>query len=87
MNFVHKSVDLLQIIIVTKFAYVYHIMTEQATPKCWKNQHEPVTSDFRSLRTCHLVVANPEHFYADNIATHSKMSGNIGDLTTWMYAK
>ena len=56
-------------------------------PKCWANQHEPVACVFRSLRTCSLVVANPEHFYADDIANHSEMSGNKGDLTIWMYAK
>ena len=29
----------------------------------------------------------PEHFYADYIGNHSEMSGNMGDLTSWMYAK
>ena len=52
-----------------------------------KNQHEPVTSDFHSLRTCNLVVTNPEHFYDDDIGNHSEMSGNMGDLISWMYAK
>ena len=40
-----------------------------------------------SLRTCNLEVANPEHFYADDIGNHSEMSSNIGDLTPWMYTK
>ena len=57
------------------------------TPNAEKNQHEPVTSVFRSLRTCNLVVAHPEHFYADDLGNHSEISGNMGDLTTWMYAK
>ena len=52
-----------------------------------KNQLKPVTSVFRSLRTCNLVVANPEHFYADDIGNHSEMSGNMGNLMSWMYAK
>ena len=53
---------------------------------CWTNQHEPVTCVFRSLWTCNLVVANQEHFYVDDIENYFGMSGNMGDLTTWMYA-
>ena len=56
------------------------------TPNAEKNQHEPVISVFRSLRTYNLV-ANPEIFYGDDIGNHSEMSGNMGDLTSWMYAK
>ena len=49
-------------------------------PKCSTNQHEPVTRLLSLLRTCNLVVANPEHFYADDIGNHSEIRGNMGDL-------
>ena len=52
-----------------------------------KISNKPVTSVFHSLGTCNLVVANPEHFDADDKGNHSEMSGNMGDLMTWMYAK
>ena len=41
---------------------------------------------FSLLRTCNLVITNPEHFYAADIGNLTEMSGNMGDLTAWKYA-